>query len=369
MEIATGHFVHLKQWNKRKKRLAENSDTNAEIKKALEIMRMRIISIFNQISTSEESFGLTTIKKMFYGKHEKANSLMKAVEYHNNKVKLLIGKSYAKGTYDNYHYLETKLKSFLMHSLKLRDIPLKNLNHQFISEFENYLKIVHKNGSNTVGKNITNLRTIVNMALDMDWMDKNPFRNYRSKKIEPERTFLTRDEVKTIANAVMPSEHLETIKDCILFQIYTGLSYIDMKNLKIENVVRGIDGLPWIEVKRQKTKTRTSLPILPIAQIIIGKYSHHTIRLQEGRILPVTSNQKMNKQIKTIMRICNIQKRITSHSFRRTFATTITLSNGVPLETVSKMLGHADLKTTSTYAKVVDSKISTDMRKILALFK
>ena len=120
MEIATGHFVHLKQWNKRKKRLAENSDTNAEIKKALEIMRMRIISIFNQISTSEESFGLTTIKKMFYGKHEKANSLMKAVEYHNNKVKLLIGKSYAKGTYDNYHYLETKLKSFLMHSLKLQ---------------------------------------------------------------------------------------------------------------------------------------------------------------------------------------------------------------------------------------------------------
>jgi site-specific recombinase XerD len=364
-EIASGHFIQLAEWNDKKKRVAETTQRGVEINNSLEIQRAKITSIYNQLLSSGEPFTVETIKRKFVGKDEEQVTLLRVVEYHNNQVKSLIGKTYAQRTYDNYYYLANKLKGFLLHNYNRQDVALKMLNHQFLSEFEHYLKTVHNNKTNTVAKSMTNLKTILNLALDMDWMVKNPFRKYKNKKEEPMRTYLTKEEVKTVMESIMPNEHLQTIKDCIVFQIHTGVAYVDLKKLTTVNLITGIDGRPWIELKRQKTGTRSSLPILPAALKILDNYKDHPSRLNDGKLLPVTSNQKMNKQVKKIMEICNISKNISTHSFRRTFATTITLSNGIPIETVSKMLGHCDLKTTATYAKVVDTKISEDMSRLM----
>jgi site-specific recombinase XerD len=250
-------------------------------------------------------------------------------------------------------------------ALHVNDIPLDQLNYHFINEFAHYLKIVENNNQNTVAKNITLMRAIINKALDMEWIAVNPFRNFRIKKEEPPRTYLTMEEVNKVVTTPMPSRNLEIIKDCILFLIYTGVAYADLKNLKESNIITGIDGHPWIELKRQKTNSRAALPVLPPALGTIHKYANHPCRLNNHLILPVQSNQKMNKQIEKVMKVCGIEKNISTHFFRRTFATTITLSNGVPIETVSKMLGHSDLKTTQIYAKVVDSKISADMNRLI----
>lgn len=370
-EIASGYFVHPTHWNAKKKLVKNSAPQGAEINNALEIQRSKLVSLYNQLLATGEFFTIDTLKKKYLGKDEEQITVLQAIEYHNEKVAVLVGKSYAKGTYDNYVYLANKIKDFLPCQYGKKDMPIKMLNPQFLAEFEQYLRTVHNNKTNTVAKSMTNFKTIINMALDMDWISKDPFRNHKSKKEEPPRTYLSEAEVKVLMNTEMPNHHLQLVKDCMIFQIFTGLAYADLKKLSRSNIVIGVDGNLWIDLRRQKTGTRTALPLLTEAKTILSKYEIYANANNGLRLLPVISNQKMNEQIKNIVEICNrqsetasISKNISTHSLRRTFATTITLSRGVPIETVSKMLGHSDIKTTSIYAKVVDTKISDDMKKL-----
>jgi len=372
IEIASGYFVLLSQWQEKKKRVQESFPEGPAINNALEVQKARIIGLYNQLLSSGDLFTVDTIKKRYLGKDEENISLLQAIEYHNKKVGELVGKSYAQGTYDNYVYLADKVKGFLSQRQGKKDIPLKLLNRQFLSEFEHYLKTFHNNNVNTVAKGMTNFKTIINMALDMEWIVKDPFRRYRNKKEEPERTYLNEEEVAVLLETPMPNKYLQAVKDCMIFQIYTGLAYADLKKLSSSHIVRGIDGEQWIDLRRKKTGTRSALPLLPQAKAILEKHGSQQDRIEEGRLLPVLSNQKMNAQIKRVIELCGLQpgglrieKNISTHSLRRTFATTITLSKGVPIETVSKMLGHSDLKTTAIYAKVIDRKVSEDMKRLI----
>jgi len=364
VEIASGHFIQLSQWSKTRKMLIENTQEGIEINNSLAIQKAKIIAIYNQLSAAGSFVTAEDIRKKLVNNQPKYTVLF-ALNYHNSKMKELVGKTYSIGTYKNYVYLEDKIKAFIKHAFNRGDILLEQLNYQFLIEFEQYLKTVHNNRQNTVAKNITGFKKIINFSLDMEWMPKDPFRNFKNKKEEPPRTYLTKEEVETVISKAMPNRHLQLVKDLIIFQIFTGIAYSDLRNLTLSNAVTGVDGNKWLDFKRQKTNTRTSLPLLPKALEILIKYADRPAGIDENRVFPLLSNQKMNKQIKKIMAICKIEKNISSHSFRRTFATTITLSNGVPIETVSKMLGHRDIKTTQIYAKVVDTKISNDMKKLM----
>lgn len=169
-------------------------------------------------------------------------------------------------------------------------------------------------------------------------------------------------------NKKFVSERLELVRDIFIFSCFTGLAYIDVKQLTLDNISLGIDGDKWIFKNRQKTETASKIPLLPVAQEIINKYSEHPVCKNENRLLPILSNQKMNAYLKEIVDVCEINKDLTFHIARHTFATTVTLSNGVPLETVSKMLGHTNLKTTQHYAKILDKKISEDMMILKSKF-
>jgi len=193
------------------------------------------------------------------------------------------------------------------------------------------------------------------------WLNKDPFSNYKAKVKDVERVYLTEEEIQAIINKDFKIERVAMVRDIFVFSCFTGLAYIDVKQLTKNNISLGIDGDKWIFKNRQKTDTTSKIPLLPMAQEIINKYENHPVCINEDRLLPILSNQKMNAYLKEIADMCEINKDLTFHIARHTFATTITLSNGVPLETVSKMLGYTSLKTTQHYAKIFDNKISEDM--------
>ena len=200
------------------------------------------------------------------------------------------------------------------------------------------------------------------------WLNKDPFSNYKAKVKDVERVYLTEEEIQTIINKDFKIERVAMVRDIFVFSCFTGLAYIDVKQLTLDNISLGIDGDKWIFKNRQKTDTASKIPLLPMAQEIIDKYTEHPVCKNEKRLLPILTNQKMNAYLKEIADVCGIKKDLTFHIARHTFATTITLSNGVPLETVSKMLGHTSLKTTQHYAKILDKKISEDMMILKSKF-
>ena len=202
-----------------------------------------------------------------------------------------------------------------------------------------------------------------------NWIDRNPFSNYKAKVREVERVYLSEEEIQNIINKDFKTDRLSLVRDIFLFSCFTGLAYIDVKNLTKSHISLGIDGEKWIFTHRQKTETASKIPMLPITQMIIDKYEDHPECCNQNKLLPILSNQKMNAYLKEIAGVCEIEKELTFHIARHTFATTVTLTNGVPIESVSKMLGHKNLRTTQQYAKVLDKRVSEDMMILRDKFK
>jgi len=242
------------------------------------------------------------------------------------------------------------------------DIDIRKINHEFVTSYEFYLKSVHKCNQNTTAKYIKNFGKIVRRCLDNGWIERDPFRNYKCKIIEVERAFLSQKEIENMFNKVFATDRLNQVKDIFLFSCFTGLAYSDVKKLSRKNIGIGVDGERWIFINRTKTDTRSNIPLLPIAKALLEKYENHPQAINQEKLLPILSNQKMNSYLKEIADVCEINKELTFHIARHTFATTVTLSNGVPIESVSKMLGHKNLKTTQHYAKILDLKVSDDMK-------
>lgn len=211
-------------------------------------------------------------------------------------------------------------------------------------------------------KYLTNFRKIINLAVVNEWVDRDPFAKFKGSKQEVKRDFLIEEELDRISQKSFAAQRLNLVKDTFLFCCYTGLAYVDVAKLSASNISTGIDGEQWLFVDRQKTGSSSHVPLLPPALAIIAKYRDHPEAVNKGLLLPVISNQKLNAYLKEIADICGINKHLTFHVARHTFATTVTLTNGIPIESVSSMLGHKSIKTTQIYAKVVQKKVSEDMK-------
>ena len=231
------------------------------------------------------------------------------------------------------------------------------------------LKTERSIGNNTIAKHIQNIKRVINDCVDKAWCKSNPFVNFSIKTTLKDREFLSDVELEEMIQKKINLERVEVVKDIFVFSCFTGLSYIDIANLTPHQIVTGIDHGKWIYTSRQKTGTASHIPILPQAMQIIEKYQHHPKVISSGKLLPILSNQRMNSYLKEIADICGIRKVLTFHIARHTFATTVTLTNGVPIESVSKMLGHKKMQTTQHYAKILDSKVSADMQVLFNKFK
>ncbi len=260
-------------------------------------------------------------------------------------------------------------KEFLQWKFGVSDFDITAIDHAFITDYEYFLRSFRKCGNNTAVKYIKNFKKIIRICIANGWLEKDPFANYKSKVREVEREFLSQEEVEAIYTKKFATDRLNLVSDIFIFSCFTGLAYIDVKNLTQSNISLGIDGKRWIFTHRQKTESPSRIPLLQIPEEIIQKYATNPQCLNEERLLPVLSNQKMNSYLKEIAGVCGINKELTFHIARHTFATTITLTNGVPIESVSKMLGHKSLRTTQHYAKILDKKVSDDMQLLREKFQ
>ena len=268
------------------------------------------------------------------------------------------------GTIERYKTSYSHTRSFLEARYKVSDIDICLLNNEFIMEYEFWLKTVRKCGQNSTTKYLSNFRKIINRCIRLGWLHRDPFLGYQMKRTQVERIALTLAELETISNKKFLADRLNLVKDIFLFSCFSGLAYVDVKNLKRSDIVTGEEGEQWIHSRRQKTHITARIPLLAAAAKIIDKYKSHPQVILDNRVLPILSNQKMNSYLKEIADGCEISKNLTFHIARHTFATTVTLSSGVPIETVSKMLGHRNLKTTQHYARVLDHKIGQDMKVV-----
>ncbi|MBE8712698.1 recombinase [Sphingobacterium sp. KB22] len=360
-ELATGRNCNPERWNSKAGKAKGTNEESRLLNTHLDHLQISIYQAYESLIREQENITAETIKNRFAGKSLDSHTLLEAVKDHNNKMKSLVGKEFALGTWKRYKVLESHLKSFMQFTYSLNDIAVKKIDQSFITDFDFYLRSKKSCSNNYVVKNIKNLGKIIQICLSSGWIDRNPLLGYKGKSKTVNRHYLTKEEVCKITDKQFASERLRQIRDVFLFCCYTGLAYIDVFQLKTENINTGPDGERWIFTYRQKTKIRTAIPLLPAATDIIERYSDHPICVNKNSLLPVPSNQKMNEYLKEIAVLCDIDKKLTSHIARHTFATTVTLANGVPIESVSKMLGHMNIKTTQHYAKVLDIKIGEDM--------
>lgn len=366
-EIFTDYWIKKVDWDNNRK-LVKSSNKKADVINAfLNRIQTSIETNFYNLRAQNVKTSALELKNKYLGIDEKPaqKAILDAFDYHNTKMeeKLKINQV-AKKTYIRYVSTRKKVVNFMKQQYKVKDIPLSELRLRFATEFEHYLLTNDNLHTNTAHKYIKNLKKIMNMSVGLDWIPSNPFNNFRCSYIAPKREVLTQEEVDKIRFKKIDIKRLAEVRDVFIFCCYTGFAYSDIYNFEYDAITKGIDGEFWLATERQKTGVKESVPLLPVALEIIKKYRDHNYCVNKNRLLPVNSNQRYNGYLKEIADICGIKKKITSHIARHTFATTITLSNGVPIETVSSMLGHSSIRTTQIYAKVVESKVSEDMNDL-----
>jgi site-specific recombinase XerD len=355
-EFSTNHEVPVLEWNSQAQFVVQKNPDAMEINKALVDFKNKLYQCKNMLEYKKQPLTLENIRNEFNGVAEKPRMLLEIIRQYVEDVKKLIGKDYVIASWWKYRATMNLVANFVQWKYKKLDIPLDSVKHSFITDFEFYLKTEKNINPSTNPKYIKSLRKMIRQCVVNEWLDRDPFLGYQLKVRTAERGFLTNEEIQRQHEKEFGIERLNLVRDLFLFSCYTGLSYIDIFNLTKDNISMGIDGKKWIFTHRQKTDISSRIPLLPPALDILQKYSNCPAALNRSKLLLIASNQKVNSYLKEIADCCGIKKKLTFHMARHTFATTITLSNGVPIESVSKMLGHTKIQTTQIYAKVLDEK-------------
>jgi site-specific recombinase XerD len=351
------------KWNQQTGRANGNKDDARSLNQYLDAIQANIFEIQKEYALRNEPVTAKQVRaKVLHQTEEKQHTLIEVYQYHNDQFEKLVGAEFSYGTYKKFKSALKSLKEFLEWKFKKKDVYLTEVNHKFITDYEFYLKTIQNLQHNSAMVNIKKLKKIVRLCVANDWLDKDPFRSYKITTKETHRNFLLKDELATLRNKDIAVRRLDQVRDIFLFSCYTGLSYTDIMLLTQKDISIGIDGEQWIFTTRIKTDTASRIPLLPIPKEILGKYSQEPEIIHSDRLLPKLTNQRLNSYLKEISDLCGFNKELTFHCARHTFATTVTLTNGVPIETVSKMLGHKSLRTTQIYAKILDNKVSDDMQ-------
>jgi site-specific recombinase XerD len=360
-EISTKRTIEIEKWSVEANKAIGRTEDVRELNAYLDSLISRVYQSHRDLIQDNKEVTAETLKNKFLGVEEKQVTLITLFKEHNKRVEKLIGKGYSTGTLDRYKTVFKHLQEFMKHNYNVSDICFNRINHKYITDFEFYLKSERNCGHNSAIKYIKNFKKIVRIAIASDLITKDPFLNYKVQLKVVKREFLSEEEIQTMLEKDLHTHRLEIVRDIFIFCCYTGLAYSDVKKLSKDSIVIGIDGEKWIKTNRTKTGTRSNIPLLPPALKILKKYENSPLSVSKGVLLPVLSNQKSNAYLKEVADLCGIKKNLTTHLARHTFATTVTLSNGVGIESVSKMLGHTSIKTTQHYAKILDRKVSDDM--------
>ncbi len=353
-------------WSQAKETARGKSRRACDLNTYIEEARIKLYQIFCELEQQNRPVTAHLLQELFFGqeKPEEIRTLLGTMQEHNDQCRALVGTDYALITVRRYESCRRYLAELIRQRYGKEDLPLAEVNGELVRAFAFYLKTEKGCQQNTVIRYMKCLKKITNLARANDWMAKDPFLGIRFHEKEVVREFLTMDELQTIYRKEFPLERLTLVRDVFIFAAFTGLAFIDVQQLAPEHIVRDNNGNLWIRKPRQKTKNMCNIPLLDIPQEILRKYANHPTCRKKGVLLPVPCNQKMNSYLKEIADICMIRKNLTTHCARHSYATSVCLANGVSLENVAKMLGHANIKMTQHYARVLDSSILRDMMQV-----
>lgn len=354
------------KWDAKANRVYGKSKSDRELNRTLDDMSSSIRSHYYELERYEASVTAEKVRNSFLGITARTESLMQLFREYMDECASLAGISKSKATVQKYDRCYRRVQEFLKAKYNLSDIPLVEIGHKFITDLECYLRTVSQCNENTTAKFLQTFKMIIIRARNNGYIKGDPFSNYRIRLKRVDRGYLTEEELWAIMGKEFATKRLSQVRDIFIFSCYTGLAYIDIKELTADNIRTSFDGNQWIMTHRHKTETPVNVPLLDIPKQLVTKYRGTT---KDGKLLPVLSNQKMNAYLKEIATLCGIDKNITFHLARHTFATTITLSQGVPIESVSKMLGHTNIQTTQIYARITNDKISRDMAVLSSKMK
>ena len=352
--FTTGLFINPNHWYSKQQIAKPPNEENNFINTELSLIKNKINQAFLMLQVQGNIFTADEIYNQYKGKPVRKN--IGVLSYYNEyltKSKKLIGIEIKQSTWNKFSYILNDLKDFIKAKYQKNEFLLKDLDYSFIVEFEYYLKTEKNQKQVTINKALQRFKRVVKSALIDKLIDSNPFVEHKSKRVITNVVYLTTKELEELENHNFSQIRLEQVRDMFIFCCYTGLAYNEMSRMESKHIEIGFDGMKWIKMIRQKTSKPVSVPLLPKAISILGKY-------QESKsLLPVVSNQKFNSYLKEIAEIIGIEKNLTHHIARKTFATTVLLYNDVPMEIVSELLGHSKLSTTQEhYAKVVQKKVS-----------
>ncbi|WP_417876107.1 tyrosine-type recombinase/integrase [Winogradskyella sediminis] len=353
-EFSTGQFVNPDNWDN-KQQLVKLKDPEAEfINTQLSLITSKINKAFLLLQMKESDFTTNDIYKLFKGeKPHREQSVIEFFESYLNKLKTLIGIDIKQLTWNKFYYIKNDIAKFIKWKYSTSDYPLKKLNLQFVTELEFYYKTVKHLKQITINKKIQRFKKVIRVAVAENYLDKNPFMLHKPKTVKKEVVFLSSEELDELEKHVFAQKRLQFVKNLFVFSCYTGLPYRELMNLKHSNISKGFDGNLWINMKREKTSKNLSIPLLPKATEIMDLFN------EKRFVFPRLSNQRYNSYLKEIAVIVGVDKNLTTHMARRTFASTVLLYNDVPMEIVSELLGHSSMKVTQdSYGKIVQRKIS-----------
>lgn len=364
-EISTKRIWYSDRWNQSYGRATGNKEDAKILNIFLESLTAKIHQAKLSLIELNRSVTAETIKNIITGNGEDRKKLLDIFKYHNLQIETLVAKGeYSPLTLKRFKTTYKHTAAFIKSQYHTDDIDIRDLNYEFVTEYSFWLKATKNCAHNSVMKYISTVKKIVIECIRKKWLREDPFSEFKTAQKEVEIIPLDEQDLKAITKKKIEIERLALVRDIFLFSCYTGLAYVDVNKLTRDKIVKGIDGKQWIITRRQKTNTALRIPLLQTAIQISERYRNNSKCIAHNTVLPVLTNQKMNSYLKEIADICGIKKNLTFHIARHTFATTVALSNGLSMETVSRLLGHKNVRQTQHYAKIVDFKLSEDMGKL-----
>ena len=373
LAISTGKYITSERWDASNRlRNILKLEKERILKQSLELFHLKVDRTYNELVKLDNNITLNDIKNTILGFNKAQTvSILEIFEKHNEDFKKRVhAKERSKASLQKYMRSSDLIKAFLKKKYNLDDIDVKKINNAFIYNLESFLKYesefkgVVGIKNNSVVKYFKNFKTVCNYGIKLELLDKNPFNSYDGKLKINDAVFLSQEELNKVESIILTNLRLDRVRDIFLFSCYTGYAPVDACKLNEENLIKDNQGKSWLKTVRTKTNIKANVPILPCTQKIIDKYSG-----QQPTLLPKLSNQKMNAYLKEIADLCDLKKNLTWYVSRHTFATTVTLGNGLKIENVSAMMGHSNIKQTQHYAKVLDCNVMEDMQKLMGKYQ
>lgn len=364
---ATGIRISAADWDKKAMRIKGATQEVITNNATLDSIKVKVLQAVSQLNVSGKPYNIHTIQKLLDGNEISQLTVMRIYDEQLTEMKKLKGKDFAPATIIKYTNTHLRLKQFIKFKYHRSDMFLYELNFQFMSGFESFLKQKFNNSTNTCYKHYQRFTRIIHKAMHKGYIDKYPFENYKIKLQKKKIQYLTQEEIDRIDHANFEVERLNVIKDIFVFCIYTGLAFAEVESLTPEHVIKGMDGELWLNIHRKKTKKDYQVPLLPRALEILEKYKNHPFCLKKGKCLAVPSNVKFNAYLKEIGDIAGIPKNkpLVTHLARKTFASTVALSNGMNIGVLSKILGHNSIKVTlDSYGAIIDELMLRNVKEL-----